>query len=27
VWSRLTDEFGSSSIKVFTPEQVMEGMA
>ena len=27
VWSRLTDEFGSSSIKVFTPEQVMAGMA
>jgi len=26
VWSRLSDEFGGSSVRVFTPEQVLEGL-
>ena len=26
VWSRLSNEFGGSSIKTFTPEQIMEGL-
>lgn len=26
VWSRLSDEFDSSSTKTFTTEQIMEGM-
>lgn len=26
VWSRLTNEFGSSSVKTFTQEQILEGL-
>lgn len=26
VWTRLSDEFGGSSVKTFTQEQIMEGM-
>ena len=26
IWTRLTDEFGASSQKIFTPDQILEGL-